>query len=275
MNARAGRILGTVALWGLAAMTLIPLYFLITTAVRPGSEYSANPGGLPTELTLSNFGDLFSTGEFLRWFANSALLTGTSTVLVLVVAVMAAHALTYLEIPGSGIILKAIASLMVIPPILLVVPLFVQFAQLDLIDSYPGAILIYTGLALPFAIFMLAQFFRDIPRSILDAARIDGASALRVLPTVVVPLARPAIATLAVVTAFFVWNDLLIALIFLQSEEHRPLMAGLTTLSGRQTQNLPLVMSGVLLSIIPIIGIYLASQRFLVRGIYAGSLRGE
>ena len=272
---RFGRFSGSAALWALAAMTVVPLYFLLVTALRPGGDYSSDPGGLPGELTLSNLDTLLSNESFLRWVGNSALLTGASTVIVLVVAIMAAHALTYVELPGAGILLRAIASLMVIPPILLVVPLFVQFATLDLIDSYLGAILIYSGLALPFAIYMLSQFFKGIPRGILDAARTDGATPLTILPTVVVPLARPAIATLGVVTAFFVWNDLLIALVFLQSDDHRPLMAGLTTLAGRQTQNIPVVMSGVLLSVLPIIALYLATQRFLVRGLYAGSLRGE
>jgi ABC-type glycerol-3-phosphate transport system permease component len=272
--ARVGRGIGRSALWLLAGLTLVPLYFLVTTAVRPGDDYAADPGGLPSRLTLENFDRLFEIGDFVTWLGNSLLLTGASTAIAIVCATLAAHALTYMELPGSELVLRLIASLMVIPPILLIVPLFVQFASLDLIDSYLGAILIYSGLALPFAIYMLARFFRAIPKSVLEAARIDGAGPLRVLPAVVVPLSKPAIATLAVVTAFFVWNDLLIALVFLQSEEHRPLMAGLTTLAGRQTQDVPLVIGGVLLSIAPIVLLYLASQRAMVRGLYAGSSRG-
>lgn len=274
MSGRLGSVAGKVALWALAALTLVPLYFLIATSIRPGDDYASDPGGLPSGLTLSNFDRLFAIGDFVRWLANSVLLTGASTAIAIAVAILAAHALTYFELPGSGVLLKLIAALMVIPPILLVVPLFVEFARLDLIDSYLGVILIYAGLALPFAVYMLARFFRGIPRSVLDAARIDGAGPLRVLGEVIVPLSKPAIATLAVVTAFFVWNDLLIALIFLQSDEHRPLMAGLTTLAGRETSGVPVVISGVLLSIIPIVLLYLATQRLMVRGLYAGSSRG-
>lgn len=274
MTERLGRGAGAVALWLLAALTLVPLYFLVSTALRPGGDYARDPGGLPGALTLSNFDRLFQLSDFARWMANSLLLTGVSTVVVLVAATMAAHALTYLELPGSGTATKAIASLMIVPPILLVVPLFVELARLDLIDTYPGAILIYSGLSLPFAIYMLSRFFRTMPRSVLEAARMDGAGPLRMLPTVVVPLAKPALATLAVVTAFFVWNDLLIALIFLQSDEHRPLMAGLTTLASRETESVPVVISGVMLSVLPIVALYLAMQRFLVRGLYAGSTRG-
>lgn len=274
MTERIGRGAGAAALWLLAALTLVPLYFLVSTALRPGDDYARDPGGLPGALTLSNFDRLLELGDFTRWMANSLLLTGVSTVVVLVAATMAAHALTYLELPGSGAVTKLIASLMIVPPILLVVPLFVELARLDLIDTYPGAILIYSGLSLPFAIYMLSRFFRTMPRSVLEAARMDGAGPLRVLPTVVVPLAKPALATLAVVTAFFVWNDLLIALIFLQSDEHRPLMAGLTTLASRETESVPVVISGVMLSVLPIVALYLAMQRFLVRGLYAGSTRG-
>jgi len=275
MRATVTRGSGRAVMWILALVTLVPFYFIISTALRTGSDYTAHPGGLPSAPTVSNFSQLFSAGDFPRWLLNSLFLTSVSTILVLIVSVMAAHALTYLELPGAGVVLKLIASLMILPPILLVVPLFVQFAQFELTNSYLGAILIYSGLALPFSIFMLSRFFASIPRSVIDAARVDGAGPLRVLPTVVVPLARPSIITLALLTALFVWNDLLIALIFLQSENHRPLMAGLATFSGRQVENTPLVMSGVLLSILPIVLLYLFSQRFIVDNLYAGSLRGE
>jgi ABC-type glycerol-3-phosphate transport system permease component len=275
MTARLGRGAALAGLWALAMLTLVPLYFLIATTFRPGADYASDPAGLPGELTLSNFDRLFAFGDFVRWLANSLLLTGASTALVLIVAVMAAHALTYFDFRGSGLLLGAVASLMVIPPILLVVPLFVQFAQVDLIDSYLGVIVIYAGLSLPFAVFMLSRFYRALPGSVLEAARIDGAGPLRILWSVVVPISRPAIATLGVVTAFFVWNDLLIALIFLQSEEHRPLMAGLTTLASRETEGVPVVISGVLLSIVPIVVLYLATQRLMLRGLYAGSRGGS
>ncbi len=274
MSGKLGSGAGRLALWALAALTLVPLYFLVATSIRPGEDYAEDPGGLPGGVTLTNFDRLFELGDFVRWLGNSLLLTGASTALAIAFAILAAHALTYFDLPGSGLLLKLIAALMVIPPILLIVPLFVQFARLDLIDSYLGVIFIYAGLALPFAVYMLARFFRGIPRSVLEAARIDGAGPLRVLGEVIVPLSKPAIATLAVVTAFFVWNDLLIALIFLQSDEHRPLMAGLTTLAGRETESVPVVISGVLLSIVPIVLLYLATQRFMVRGLYAGGSRG-
>ncbi|MEX1142426.1 MAG: carbohydrate ABC transporter permease [Thermoleophilaceae bacterium] len=274
MTARLGKGVSRLSLWLLAALTLVPLYFLIATSLRPGRDYAGDPGGLPGALTLSNFDRLLELSDFMRWLGNSLLLTGVSTIVVLVAATMAAHALTYFELPGSTVLTRAIASLMIVPPILLVVPLFVELARLDLIDSYLGAILIYSGLSLPFATYMLARFFSTMPRSVLEAARMDGAGPLRILPTVVVPLAKPALATLAVVTAFFVWNDLLIALVFLQSDEHRPLMAGLTTLASRETESVPVLISGVMLSVLPIVALYLAMQRFLVRGLYAGSSRG-
>jgi ABC-type glycerol-3-phosphate transport system permease component len=274
VSAPPGGLAARAALWSLAALTLVPLYFVVATALRPGNDYAADPGGLPGALTLTNFDRLLDGSDFLRWMLNSLLLTGASTLLAVGVAVLAAHALTYFGLPGAGVALRLIASLMVIPPILLVVPLFVQLARLELIDTYLGAILIYAGLALPFAIYMLARFFAGLPPSVLAAARMDGAGPLRILAAVIVPLARPAIATLALVTAFFVWNDLLIALIFLQSDDHRPLMAGLTTLAGRETQNVPIVISGVLLAMVPIAVLFALTQRVAMRGFYSGGARG-
>jgi ABC-type glycerol-3-phosphate transport system permease component len=206
---------------------------------------------------------------------NSAILTFTSVAISLVAAVLAAHALTYYRLAGAEMIVKGIASLMVVPVILLVIPIFVQFARLGLIDSYLGAIVVYAGVTLPFAIYLLTRFFAAVPRSLLEAATIDGANSWTVLVRVVLPLAKPAVITLAVISAFFVWNDLLIALILLQSDDLKPLMVGLTTIAGRETRDVPLTLAAVTFSVIPIVVLYLASQRLFVRGIYGGAMRGE
>jgi ABC-type glycerol-3-phosphate transport system permease component len=248
---------------------------MLSAAVRHGDEYARNPGGLPGSLTLDNFRSLLGSETFYRWLGNSVVLTGGSVCVSLVVASLAAHALTALRIPGAGLLLRLIATLMAFPVILLIVPLFVQFSNLGLIDSYVGVITIYAAVLLPFSIFLLARVFATIPQSLLEAARIDGAGPVRLLTLVVLPLARPALVTVAVVNAFFVWNDLLVALVFLQSDEHRPLMVGITTLAGRAAANVPLVMAAVVLSLLPIISLYLVTQRRLSRGLVAGGLRGE
>jgi ABC-type glycerol-3-phosphate transport system permease component len=268
-------LVGRLSLWILAGITLLPLYFMIASSVRTGPEYAANPGGLPGSFSLANIAGLVSDSVFYRWVFNSVALSAASTALSLIIAVGAAHALTHFRVKGSELLLWAIASLMIIPPILMIVPLFVQFARFRLIDTYTGAIVIYTGLLLPFTTFVLTQFMSQVPMSLREAAEIDGAGPLRTLVRIIIPLIRPILTTLAVVNVFYVWNDLLIGLVFLQSDTHRPLMVGLATLAGRQTQNIPLVMSGVLLSVIPILLLYAVTERGLVRGLTQGSLQGE
>lgn len=262
------------ALWTLAMLALVPLYFVVMNSLRTGSDYAARPGSAPANVTLTNLSHLLHDHTFYTWLLNSAILTTASVLLSLGAAICAAHALTYFGLPGSGVVFRIVAALMIVPLILLVVPLFVQFSRLGLIDTYQGAILIYAGVTLPFGIFLLARFFASVPAPLLEAARLDGAGPLRTLLHVIVPLTGPAIVTLAVVNAFFVWNDLLVALIFLQSDSRRPLMVGITTLAGRETQNTPLVMAGVLFALLPIVALYLITQKAFVRGIYGGSLHG-
>jgi ABC-type glycerol-3-phosphate transport system permease component len=135
-------------------------------------------------------------------------------------------------------------------------------------------IVIYTGLMLPFSTFLLASFFTTIPRSLLEAARIDGAGTLRTLWKVVLPLTRPALVTVIVVQALWVWNEVLIAVVFLQQSSLRTLMVGLPVFKSRYHLDVPIVMAGMLLATIPMLALYLVGQRFFVRGLTAGATKG-
>jgi ABC-type glycerol-3-phosphate transport system permease component len=163
---------------------------------------------------------------------------------------------------------------MVIPPVVMIVPLFVLYTRLELISTFHGTILIYAGLITPFSVYLLTSFFRTLPTEILEAALIDGASSLGVLWRIVVPLSGPPLVTLFVVNALYVWNDLLIALIFLQSDDSRTLMAGLSVFAGRYNNQIPLTMAGMFMASLPMIILYIAFQRYFIRGLTAGALRG-
>jgi ABC-type glycerol-3-phosphate transport system permease component len=152
----------------------------------------------------------------------------------------------------------------------LLVPLFAVMVQLGLINTLPSVMLIYTGLLIPFSVFFLSNFFRELPRELIEAATVDGASHGRILIRIVMPLSLPTVFTLVIVNAIWVWNELLYALVFLQNNSARTLMAGLALSQGRFATNEPLIMTGVLLSILPMIVLYLASQRFFIRGMTAG-----
>jgi len=151
-----------------------------------------------------------------------------------------------------------------------VVPLFIFFVNLGLVNSRLAVVIIYVGLLIPFSIYLLVNFFATIPRSLEEAARMDGAGQLRTLWSVIMPLSAPAVVTVVVVNAVWVWNELLIALVFLQDDNARTLTAGLTFFQGRFQSNEPLVMTGALIATVPMLLLYIVGQRFFIRGLTAG-----
>jgi ABC-type glycerol-3-phosphate transport system permease component len=163
--------------------------------------------------------------------------------------------------------------MIVMPPVIMIVPLFLLMVNANLVNTYWSAIIIYTGLMIPFSIYLLTNFFRTVPREILDSGQIDGCSRLRIFTALILPLSMPALVTLVIVNALFVWNELLIALTFLQDDSVRTLMAGLTEFKGRFFLNQPLIMTGALIATIPMVVVYVAGQRFFVRGLVAGAVK--
>src|SRR3954447_5291425 len=249
--------------------TLYPLYFVLITAFKTPHEYLTNRMWPPSDPTLANFRQAFRDGEILRWAASSLVLTIASVVISTIVATLAAYPLARFTFRGQRLYLGANVVLMVVPPVVLVVPLYLLSVSLDLVNSRIFVTVVYVGLLVPFSIFVLVNFFATIPRSLEDAAAIDGAGTLRTMRHVAFPLSAPAIVTVVVVNAVWVWNELLIALVFLQDNDARTLTAGLTFFQGRFTANDPLVMTGALIASVPMILLYLVGQRYFIRGLSA------
>jgi ABC-type glycerol-3-phosphate transport system permease component len=255
----------------LSILTLFPLYFMVTNSLKERDEFFNNLLGLPQNPILGNFTNILQHPNLGRWFANSILLTTGSVLLCTVIAVLAAYAFAQMSFPGRNTLFNLITPLMVIPPIVMVIPMFVLFRQLRLVNNPGGPLLIYAGLMLPFTIYLLRNFFITIPKEIQDAALIDGCSGFQVLTKIYLPLSKPALVTSIIVNAVWVWNELLIALVFLQTEELRTLIVGITTsLQKRFTLDVPSLMAGLTVATIPIIILYIIGQNALVRGLVAG-----
>ena len=186
---------------------------------------------------------------------------------------LGAYAIARMQFRGRGLLFSASTSLMAIPPVVMIVPLFVLYTQLSLISTYQGAIIIYAGLITPFSVYLLTSFFRTLPRELFEAARIDGASDLLILLKIVIPLSLPALLTLVVVNALYVWNDLLIAIIFLQDDAKRTLMAGISVFQGRYNDQIPLTMAGMVFASAPMIILYITFQKHYIQGLMAGSVK--
>ena len=253
---------------------LTPAYFMFTSAFKTSDEYRVNKIGLPQNAVLEQFDEAIFQNDFMIWMLNSAIFALGSVTLSTVVSALAAFAIARMKFRGQNILLALSTSLMVIPPVVLVVPLFLLFTQLELISTYHGTILIYAGLITPFSVYLLVSFFRTLPTEILEATLIDGASPLGVLWRVVVPLSAPAMVTLLIVNTLYVWNDLLIALLFLQDDKKRTLMVGISVFQGRYNHQVPLTMAGMVMASLPMLILYILFQRYFIRGLASGALKG-
>jgi ABC-type glycerol-3-phosphate transport system permease component len=268
-----GRGAAHLLLAGFSLLTVFPLWFMIVTAFKGQLNYSLDKIGPPHNVTLENFAELFQSNQFLIWAGNSLLLTAASVFISVACGSMAGFAFGLMDFRSRRLLFNLIVSLLAIPPVVIVVPLFVMMAQLDLVNRYSGVILIYIGFLLPQSIFMMTSFFRTVEKEMLDAATIDGCSAFQLFLSVVLPISAPAIITLSVANVVFAWNELLVALVFLQTDSMRTLMVGLATFKSLYNINVPVIMAGLLLATVPTVLLYGFGQRYFVRGLTLGSVR--
>ena len=257
----------------LAIISIYPLFFVVINSVKSKGDYNGNKIGFPKEIVWDAFRKVFLDQRFLRWFSNTVFLTIISVLICLIIASFAAFALSKMRFRGRRFILNSIISLMVMPVIIMIIPLFVLFGKLQLTNNYIGVILIYVGILMPFNIYLLYSYFVNVPQAILESARIDGCGNFQIFLRMMVPLSLSALMALLVVDVLWVWNELLIALIFMQKENMRTLMVGLTLFQGRFTSDVPVIMAGLTAGILPILILYLFTQKYFVKGLVAGSIK--
>jgi raffinose/stachyose/melibiose transport system permease protein len=274
LRLRLGKILRQLVLAIAGLTALYPIVFMASTAFKDRAQYLENQYDLPWPLYFGNFSAALRGGTFFLWFKNSVILTTGSVILCTVCAALAAFAVARMRFRGRDVFFSLNVALMVVPPVVMLIPLFVLFVDLGLVSTYQGTILIYAGLTIPFSIFLLTNFFRAIPRELIESALTDGATNLRVLVQIILPLSAPALVTLVVVNALWVWNELLIALVFLPEDELKTLMVGITVFRSRYNLDVPITMAGMLLASIPMILLYIFGQRFFIRGLTAGAVKG-
>ena len=254
-------------------LALVPTIFMISTALKTDEEYALDKIGFPAMPVLENFRAVLVDSPFLWWMLNSVILVAGAVALSTVVSCLAAYAIARMEFVGRDKLLAVSTSLMAVPPIVMIVPLFVLYSRIGLISTYEGAILIYAGLITPFSVYLLTTFFRTVPNEIFEAARVDGAGDFRILTRIVIPLSAPALVTLLVVNSLYIWNDLLIAIIFLQDDGKRTLMAGISVFQGRYNNQVPLTMAGMVIASAPMLILYVSFQKYFIRGLMAGAVK--
>jgi len=258
---------------GATLLSLFPVYFMVVSSFKTKGEYLAGKWNLPDSLFVDNFVTAFAGEKFFIRFANSTILTVGAVGVSLVIACLAAYAFARMDFPAKRSLFNLILSLMVVPPVVMVVPLFVSMVRWKLVNTYPGTILIYVGLLLPFSVYLMTNFFQTIPREIVEAARMDGCSNQGVFWKIMMPLSAPAVITLIVVNALWVWNELLIALVFMQKDELKTLMVGIAAMRSRHYVDIPATMAGLLIATIPIVVLYLFGQKYFIRGLVSGAVK--
>jgi raffinose/stachyose/melibiose transport system permease protein len=256
------------------ALALGPLLFMLMTALKTDEQYLNDTLGLPWPLSFGNFREALHGGDFFIWLKNSAIMTFGAVVVSTLAAGLCAFAIAQMRFRGQNLLLSVNIALLIVPPVVLLIPLFAQYADLGLISTYRGVIIIYAGLTAPFSVYLLTSFFRSIPEELIESAMADGASHFRVLWQIIAPLSAPALVTLIVVNSLWVWNELLIALVFLPEDRLKTLMVGVTVFQGRYSLDVPVLMAGMLLASVPMLALYLIGQRFFIRGLTAGAIKG-
>jgi ABC-type glycerol-3-phosphate transport system permease component len=250
----------------LALLFIVPFYWLLVSALRPSERIFADAGNfLPSAITLENFQNLFSQTPIVTWFFNSVILTVGSTVGSMVVVTMAAYALAKIQFPFRNTIFVGILASQMLPFHQLLIPLFLLMIDLSLIDTHLGVIV--PLLAHPFGLFFMRQYMLGLPQDVFDAALVDGASEYQIFRQVVVPMVKPALATLAVLFAFEQWNDLLWPLIVMRSEDNFPLSVGIASLIGLYRPRWDLVVAAALVSVIPVAVLFMMLRNVFLSGL--------
>ena len=261
------------ALGVMTVVSLLPLAWVWLSSLRTSAAITDDPIGLPWPPDFSAFARAWNEARFSDYLVNSVVVSGGAVLLVVATAFPAAYAFATLRLAGSTPVFILLLLGLMIPVWSIVIPLFFQLRDLGLLNTRTGAILVEGVLGLPFGVFILRAFFRELPRDLLDAARIDGAGNARIMWSIVRPLATPSLQALVVFEFMWSWNDLVVPLFFLQSDDVRTLPVGLTFFQGRFTTDTAVLFAGTTLASLPVIVAYLALNRHFIRGLTSGAIK--
>jgi alpha-glucoside transport system permease protein len=272
-----GGLLPRVVLIIICLLWLVPLVGTFITSFR--GEQDANSTGWWTvftnpSLSLSNYHDVIVQANLGQAFVNSFAITLPATFIPILFAAFAAYAFTFMEFKGREVLFVVVVSLLVVPNFVSFVPILKIYANIHLAGQFPAAWLAHIGFGMSLAIYILRNYMATLPRTIIESAQIDGASHFQTFYRLILPMSVPALASFAIFQFLWVWNDLLVALVFIQPGDNAPLTVALAQLLGQQGQNWNLVTAGGFFSLVVPILVFLSLQRYFVRGLTAGAVKG-
>jgi ABC-type glycerol-3-phosphate transport system permease component len=264
-----------VGAYTIVALFLAPLGWLIIASLRPESLlFAANASAPPAAFTFEHYRALFAERAFLIPIRNSLVIATLTTAIAIPIAAVGAYALARLPIRGKMTWLGLLLAISTFPQISVIAPLFLALRELRLIDTYAGVVLPHVAFATPLAVWLLTTFFRQLPRELEEAAMMDGASRLRVLRDVVLPLAAPGLASTAILTFLFSWNEFLFALSFTLGPDRQTVPVAIALFRGRYQVPWGQVLAAAVIASAPVALMVLAFQRRIVAGLTAGAVKG-
>jgi alpha-glucoside transport system permease protein len=259
-----------------ALVWITPLAGLFLSSMRSETDNAAEGWWTaltdPGQLSLDNYTALFENSGLLQAFWNTVLISVPTTALVVGIAALAGYAFAWLEFPGRNAIFLVVVGLLVVPVQIGLLPVAKLFGAIGLFGTIPGVVLFHVAYGLPFAIFLLRNYFAEIPREMLEAARMDGGGEWRIFSRLILPLGRPAVASLAIFQFLWVWNDMLVALLFADSGS-QPLTVALQSEMRQFGSNIGILAPGAFLSLVVPLVVFFAFQRHFVQGVMAGSVK--
>ncbi len=272
-DSRLHAVLVNGALAVLAILSLAPLAWMISVSfMSPGEANSFPPPLLPDTPGVQAYRALFERMGMGRYFANSLLVSLSITALSLLVNTMAGYAFAKLRFRGREQLFRLLLAALVIPAQVAMLPLFLLMKQLGFVNSYAGVVI--PALATVFGIFLVRQYTRSIPDELIEAARIDGAGELRIFFRIVLPMLKPVLVTLAIFTFMAAWNDFMWPLIVLTDQEHYTLPVALAALSREHYMDVEMMMAGAVVTVLPVLLLFLLLQRYYIQGLLLGSVKG-
>ena len=253
--------------------TIYPLIWMIFGSLKSDSDLFNNIWGPPRSMIWQNYADAWQIADLGARIGNSIIVTVISLGLLLAVSSIAAYALARLSFPGRQVIFLLILATMMIPPEVTVIPLFIVVRNLGILNSRFGLIFVYVGTSMAFSIFLLRGFFMSIPPELEDAALVDGATRLHVFLYIVLPLARPGLATVAIFQGMFIWNEFFLAFIFIRQKELQTIPLGLVNFFNRYQAEWTLYFAALSMVTVPVIVLYVGMQRWFIEGLTAGAVK--
>ena len=258
---------------GLSILSLAPLLWMLSVSLmQPGEASAFPPPLLPAAPTLANYHELFARAGMGRYLFNSFAIASVTTLLSLLFNVLAGYAFAKLRFAGREKVFALLIGAMVIPGQVAMMPLFLMLKQMGLVNTYAGAIV--PGMAGIFGIFLVRQYARTLPDELLEAARIDGAGEFRIFWQIVVPALKPILVTLAIFSFLGSWNDFMWPLIVLGDSQLHTLPVALASLSREHVQDNELMMAGSVVTVLPVLTLFLVLQRYYLQGLMMGSVKG-